>query len=321
MHAPIGGEPSQRSAALLRQIFGLYRPDHALAHSTCVLPASRMQQWVYPAAIHGTIMLSLGVSVCPGAAGADKVVAAMSRSILFSTNIRPILGAIRSVPVPSRPGPEPAPLPAPPFITISRQPGAGAWTIAKDLVDALNQALPAEQLWTCWDRELVEKVAADAHLSSRLIDSLEDRAHSWFTDLMDSLTFSDDPSHADELKVYHRVAKSIRALAQTGRVVIVGRGGVFITRKMSGGIHVRFVAPIEQRIDFIAREYELSQEQAAARVKELDRNRQAFYRRYWPNETLGPETFALTINTGAVDQTATVQILVDLVRERVRKIT
>jgi cytidylate kinase len=235
-------------------------------------------------------------------------------------SIRPILGAIRSVPVPAKPFGEDPARPAAPFITVSRQPGAGAWTMAKQLIDALNLALPSEQPWTCWDKELVEKIVADTHLSAQVIDALEDRGHSWFGDFLESLSFSDNSGRADESRVYVRVAQTIRALAQAGRVLIVGRGGVFITRKMPGGIHVRLVAPFEQRIAFMAREYQLTPDKAAARVKQLEHNRQAFYRHYWPNETLSPETFALTINTAVVETPTMIEMITALVKSRVAAI-
>ena len=131
------------------------------------------------------------------------------------------------------------------------------------------------------------------------------------------MSFSDNSGQADESKVYARVAKTIQGLAQTGRVVIVGRGGVFITHKMPGGIHVRLIAPFEQRVAFMEREYKLTHDRAAAKVKELEHNRQAFYKRYWPNEALSPETFAVTINTAAVGQATIVDMLTRLVRQSV----
>jgi cytidylate kinase len=238
----------------------------------------------------------------------------MPHSIKLIDNIRPILGAVRSVPVPVKAIGETPPVGPQPFLTISRQPGAGAWLLAKHLVDALNQALPAEQAWTCWERELVEKVAADLHLSATLIDRLEDESHSWFSELLGSLSFSDEVSHADEAKVYARVARTIRALAQTGRVVIVGRGGVFVTRKMPGGIHIRLVAPFDKRVEFMVQEYHLTHDQAVARVKQLEHNRQTFYHRYWSNETLSPETFAITLNTAVVRMESMVRMLTELVK-------
>ncbi|WP_428938092.1 AAA family ATPase [Fontivita pretiosa] len=243
----------------------------------------------------------------------------MPREVLIEEHVRPILGALRSVPVPAKTVTdvtEPPPPPEP-FITISRQPGAGALTLAHQLADALNAELPGDRPWTCWDRELIEKVAADLRLSARLIDELEDRGHSWIRDFLESLSLSDEVRHADDAKIYARVVQTIRALAQAGRVIIVGRGGVFITRNMPGGIHLRLVAPLEKRIEFIARQYQLTTEQAAERIRELERNRILFYRHFWPGLTLSPETFTLTINTAAVEMPAMVQMLVTLVKHSV----
>jgi cytidylate kinase len=231
--------------------------------------------------------------------------------------MHPILGAIGSVPVPAKPIHEEPPK-VQPFVTLSRQPGAGAWALARHLVDALNDEIPDDQQkWSCWDRELVEKVVADHHLPPRLIDSMEDGGHNWMSDFFGALSFSDSPAAADESKVYSRVPQTIRALALGGRVVIVGRGGVFITRHMPGGIHLRLVAPFEKRVEFMAREYKMTPDKAAAHVKELEHNRLSFYRKHWPNETLSPEHFAMTINTAEVDQPTMLYMLTQVIRSRV----
>jgi cytidylate kinase len=202
-----------------------------------------------------------------------------------------------------------------PFVTLSREPGAGAWTLAHPLTEALNRECSGgERPWTCWDRELVEKVAADHHIAQQLVDSLED-AHSWLSDFLSSLSTSDSPEVADEARVFGKVASTIRALASAGRVVIVGRGGVFLTRHMPGGVHVRLVAPLEKRVANMAAYLSVSREQAAARVREMTKARDAFYRRYWPQEPLRPELFTATLNTAALAPQTVIRVIVELVRE------
>ncbi|HEX2971362.1 MAG TPA: cytidylate kinase-like family protein, partial [Tepidisphaeraceae bacterium] len=214
-----------------------------------------------------------------------------------SAGIRPILAAIRTVPIPPK-----YPLdqihpnsPTRPFITISREPGAGGLTLGKALAEALTAADPNQGAWTCWDRELVEKVAADYHLSRNMVESLEETRHSWLADLLESLSFSDQAPTTDEATIYARVSETIRALARAGRVIIVGRGGVFVTRRMPGGIHVRLVAPLEYRVAFMAKLLNVSSEAAAAYVKEADHNRRAFFERHWPGESLKAEAFTITM--------------------------
>lgn len=200
-----------------------------------------------------------------------------------------------------------------PFITISRQAGAGGRSLARHIVRRLNKTHPGVLPWTVWDNELVHKVAEENHLPEDLVTSVEDRRPSWLHDALSGLTFEDDPANPDEFKVYRRVAVAIRALAQMGRVVIVGRGGAFVTRDLPGGIHLRLVAPLKERVARYGRRFDLAPEVAAETVRKVDEARAAFYRRYWPDKALSAETFTATFNAAAVPEDRLVEAVVALV--------
>jgi hypothetical protein len=59
---------------------------------------------------------------------------------------------------------EAARLPPQPFVTISRQAGAGGRTLAKALAERLTEIDPSDRPWAAWDGELVEKVAAEQRI-------------------------------------------------------------------------------------------------------------------------------------------------------------
>lgn len=82
----------------------------------------------------------------------------------------------------------------------------------------------------------------------------------------------------------------------------MGRGGVFITGDLPGGVHVRLVAPHQQRVEATARRLGVPPDEAARWVHEADRNRAIFYRRYWPYKHLVPETFTVTLNTAGLSE-------------------
>jgi hypothetical protein len=205
------------------------------------------------------------------------------------------------------------PLNPAPFITISRQAGAGGRSLAQRLVRRLNDTHPGILPWTVWDNELVHKVAEESHLPEDLVASLEERRPSWLHEALAGLTFQDDPFHPDEFKVYRRVTVAIRALAQMGRVVMVGRGSAFVTRDLPGGIHLRLVAPLKDRVAHYGRRFHLSPEEAAAHVHQIDDARAAFYRRYWPGKSLAAEAFTATFNTAAVPEDRLVEAVVALI--------
>lgn len=224
--------------------------------------------------------------------------------------IRSVFAAIRAAPVPLKHVPADRPRLRPHFVTISRQCGSGAMTIGQMLVTRLNDLGKDEEAWTLWDRQLVEKVSADHHLARDVVESLEDSGRTWLEDFMAALAVDTDETEA---KIYGLVAATIRALAQKGRVIIVGRGGVYITRNMPGGIHLRLVAPLEYRVRYMADQLQLSYEAALAHVQQVDRQREAFYRRYWPKEIRAPEAFTLTINTSLVSEERAVESIIPLI--------
>ena len=195
------------------------------------------------------------------------------------------------------------------FITISRQAGAGGKTLGMELARELNQMSPRAKPWTVWDHELVEKVSAEHNIPPELVEALEDARHPWFQEFVQSFSTDCPPS---DFKVYRRVALTIRALANAGRAVLVGRGSVFITAGMPGGVHVRLVAPLDFRIQRMAERNRWTPEEAAVRVREIDRNREAFYRRYWPNQQMRAETFTVTLNTAELSDRQMVECLIPI---------
>jgi hypothetical protein len=187
------------------------------------------------------------------------------------------------------------PRPPVPFITISRQAGAHGRTVATQLLKQLNDREPDAPPWAVWDDQLVERVAHDEHLPAHKVAALEDVRPSWLEEALGSLVVTTPP--VDEMKVYHRVSATIRALVAKGRVIIVGRGAVFVTDGVPGGIHIRLVAPTDRRTEWAARERDLDPKAAAEWVRKTDDARKAFYHRHFPGRPFVPESFTATYNT------------------------
>jgi cytidylate kinase len=125
------------------------------------------------------------------------------------------------------------------------------------------------------------------------VESLEEKSRNWIDRLLVSGPQSD-------FGVYQRVAGTIRAVSELGGAIVVGRGGVFITRDLPGGIHIRLVAPRRDRVRRVAEKRGLSEAAAEAYVRETDLGRANFYRNRFPGVRLGAETFHATFNTARV---------------------
>ena len=200
-----------------------------------------------------------------------------------------------------------------PFITISRQAGAGGRSIAQALVARLNAVNPGDLPWTVWDGELVERVAAEHHVPVSKIEALEDQRPNWLETALSGLTLGAAAERSDHLHVYHSVAATIRSLAEVGRVVIVGRGAVRVTHDIPGATHLRLIAPLSSRVAETATSRNISKQAATEWVAAVDRSRDAFYKRYWPDHPLGLEEFSAVYNTAAVAHEQIVESIVALV--------
>lgn len=202
------------------------------------------------------------------------------------------------------------------FVTISRQAGAGGTSVARALVRRLNELDPKPNAWTCWDQELVKKVAATSHVPERLIETLEENSAGWLLDVLSGLATSDEAARADEYALVKIVSRTVYGLASAGRVVIVGRGGAFLTRSLPGGVHVRIVAPLAWRVTHMACIPGVTPTEAARRVEEIDRLRDAFYRRHWPAQLLKPDDFSVTFNSSDVPIPVIAESIALLVRAK-----
>jgi len=206
-----------------------------------------------------------------------------------------------------------------PFVTVSRQAGAGGRSFAEKLAERLTKLDPAkgnEPAWAAWDHQLMDKVAAEHGIDAAVVEAIELARRPWFADLLSGLNSRPDPTHPDEFAVYKRLAATIRGLAKIGRCILVGRASVFITRGLPGGVHVRLVAPHDHRVRHMAAQHQITESETAALVDKLDRARQQFFRHHWPSANLDPETFTLTLNTAGWDEDTLAECVVPFVKAR-----
>jgi hypothetical protein len=192
-----------------------------------------------------------------------------------------------------------------PFITITRDAGAGAVRFAEALAAGLNERDGGDR-WQAFDWLLVEKVAADHKISKPLVESLEERSRTWLDRLLQN-------GPESEIGVFRRVARTIRALAETGGSIIVGRGSVFLTQDLPTGIHLSITAPFEYRVQQNAEQHGLLEEAAAKMVRETDTARREFMRRWWPGKLLSDDLFAATLNAARIEREVMVQMILPLV--------
>ena len=172
------------------------------------------------------------------------------------------------------------------IITISREFGSGGRTIGKRTAEA--PGIP------CYDRELIQKLAAKSGFSEVYIEDTGESAPGGFLASAFSHRYG-EPNNADYLwKVQYQV---ITELAEQGPCVIVGRCADYVLRNQEGVLNLFIHAPLDERIFRAKEEYKVEAPDIRAYVLKQDKNRAAFYEHFSDRVWGKAENFHLSINS------------------------
>jgi cytidylate kinase len=183
-----------------------------------------------------------------------------------------------------------------PAITISRLTGAGGHVIAAELAEYLQDRVPGDHPWTVFDQNIVEKVLEDHNLEKRVADAMSEEHKSMFADLVEAI-IRKQPS---TWTLVEHTNETILRLATIGNVILVGRGGVVITSKLSNVFHVRLVGSLEKRIEYGQRVYGVDREAALSFIRKRDEGRKRYLKDYFDADVDDPLLYHVTINTDLV---------------------
>ena len=175
-----------------------------------------------------------------------------------------------------------------PVVTVSREPGSGGRIVAKGIAERLGLDL--------FHREIIQQMAQSAHISARLLETLDEKGLSVLEDWVSTLV---NERHLWPDQYLQHLMKVIVTIGKHGRAVIVGRGANFILPP-EGIFRVRILAPLEMRVQNVARDFDVPVEEAKRRVLRTESARRAFVRKYFHADIADPVNYDLVINTGAL---------------------
>jgi len=137
-----------------------------------------------------------------------------------------------------------------PFITISREYGCPAKDVAAMIVARLNEANEKNknvQAWTWISKEILQAASSELNIGTSRIDKIfNDEKRGTIDEILNALS---DKYYQSDRKILKTIDKVIYDFATKGNVVIIGRGGMSVTRDLGTGLHVRLFAPPDWRLD------------------------------------------------------------------------
>ena len=201
-----------------------------------------------------------------------------------------------------------------PFVTISRQSGAGGHLLSYLLLTEFLRYQDEElfQGWHVFDRELCEAVALDPTLHESVEALLTEQYRSEAAEYIDSLF----TGRSGQYRLYKTTFRVVRHLARVGKVIIVGRAGACATRGIPNGVHVRLVAPEAQRTLWLMKKMRTTREQARRTMLRHDADRQKAMRAFFNRDVDDPLLYDVVWNTAAVGLEDIARSIIDLLRRR-----
>lgn len=191
-----------------------------------------------------------------------------------------------------------------PTITVSRDPGAGGSEISRKLAQDLGMDLMGGQI--------ISRVAESANMSEKVVKTLDEKhvskMDSWINSLFTSRHLWPD--------VYlQHLTKVIGAIGQHGNAIIVGRGAQFILPP-ERTFRLRFVAPMEQRIQKIAKDRSCSPEEAESYIIKTENDRAAFIKKAFHEDIASPLHYDLVLNTAGLTINEAVEVIKNAFKAR-----
>jgi cytidylate kinase len=183
-----------------------------------------------------------------------------------------------------------------PAVTISRMAGAGGRTVASELADYLEPYAPYGSHWTIFDRNLIEKVLEDGHLSRQLADSFPESSQPLLGDLLSKLRHTNSAVST----VVKQSVETIWKLAMGGYVILVGRAANVITAGQQNVFHVRLEGSREKRIARLETVYDFDRAAAVEYLKTQDAAKRLYLADYFGRDIDDPLLYDITINTDEI---------------------
>ena len=188
-----------------------------------------------------------------------------------------------------------------PVITVSSEPGSGGTMVAQEVAKRLG--------FDYFHKDIMEGIAKSAKIRTSVIETLEKERMSGIEDFISSLVKEQYIWPGIYLE---HLLKVVSTIGKHGRAVIVGRGANFILPPEER-FSVRVMAPLEVRIQNIARHYAASEKNAMRRVIRRESKRRAFIRQSFNADISDPNNYDLTINTGKIGTGPAVEAIIGAV--------
>ena len=201
-----------------------------------------------------------------------------------------------------------------PFVTISRQAGAGGHTLARNILRALDERFPEAGCdgWEVFDQKLCALIAQDDKLGYSFDALVTEEYRSEISQFVHEVI----RQKASRYAAYKRVFEVVRLLATLGKCVIVGRAGMCVTADMPLGVHIRLVASRATRVKNMMKLLESDEATARKTIRDQDRDRRRLVNDFFGKDIDDPSLYDVVINMDRITSEEAAALVADMLNQK-----
>ncbi len=189
--------------------------------------------------------------------------------------------------------------PFPAVVTVSRESGSGGSEVATEVARRLK--------FDFFDRNVTDYIARRAKVDKEVVESVDLQTRKRLQELVQSLTSS---QYMTQSSYFRHLIEVITLIGERGNAVILGRGANFIL-PAERTLRVRVFAPLELRIERMARRNHVSLKDARAKVLSLDADRANFVRSHFFQDASDLDHYDLALNTAYMSVDACADVVLE----------
>ena len=155
------------------------------------------------------------------------------------------------------------------IVTINRQFGSLGRTIAKQLSERLDI--------NYYDREIVDRAARKLDMPVSEISELEESAEKFLFKVKYPLGMGTTDVQD---KIFTEQKRIIETFASRESCIIVGRCADSILKDYPNVIRIFIFSPVEERMKYLIREFQMSESEARRQIPEVDKARERYHLHY-----------------------------------------
>ncbi len=197
------------------------------------------------------------------------------------------------------------------IITINRELGSGGRTVGRKLAEKLGVEY--------FDKAVINALQERYNLSVEQIEHLKGQETSWWEEFKRKMTFSDSEYDLNQTgieteDVFRAETQVLKALAKEQSCVIAGRTAFYIFRENPNHLSVFIQASMPCRMERVAREQNMTKEQARLTIDKVDKMRENYVREFTGTSRYDTRNYQLVINMDEINEDAAVDLILAYIR-------